>query len=151
MLSGIKGLIGEFKEFALKGNVMDLAIGLVIGAAFTKIVTSLVGDVMMPPLGWLMGGVDFSQKVLPFGPLHPDATGKMVHTVEIRYGVFINNIIDFLIVAVAVFMIVKLINTAKRKPVAGPPTTKECPKCLSTIPIKATKCAHCTSDLPVTA
>jgi large conductance mechanosensitive channel len=156
MLAGIKGLIGEFKAFALQGNVMDLAVGLVIGSAFTTIVTSLVKNVMMPPLGLLMGGVDFSNKMITLraaklDPADPTGTKVLVPATNLSYGLFINNIIDFLIVAAAVFMVVKLINTAKKKPVAGPPTTKECPKCLSTIPIKATKCAHCTTDLPATA
>jgi large conductance mechanosensitive channel len=148
MASGIKGLIGEFKAFALQGNVMDLAIGIIIGAAFQKIVTSLVTNVMMPPLGLLMGGVDFSNKVIQLRDAKYDAAGKVVvPATNLSYGLFINSVIDFTIVAIAVFLIVKLINTAKKRPVAGPPTTKECPKCLSTIPLKAVKCAHCTTDL----
>lgn len=148
MGSWLKGLLGEFKAFALQGNVMDLAVGLVIGSAFTAIVTSLVNNVMMPPLGMLMGGVDFSNKWVILREAKVDAAGKIiVPATTLKYGLFINSVIDFLIVAAAVFMVVKLMNMAKKKPVAGPPTTKECPKCLSTIPILATKCAHCTSDL----
>jgi large conductance mechanosensitive channel len=150
MFSGIKGLIGEFKAFALQGNVMDLAVGLVIGSAFTAIVKSLVDNVMMPPLGLLIGGVDFSDKVITLREKHM-ANGKEIAATTLKYGLFINSVISFLIIATAVFMVVKLMNMAKKRPVAGPPTTKECPLCLSTIPIKATKCAQCTTDLPATA
>lgn len=152
MASGIKGLLNEFKEFALRGNVMDLAVGLVIGAAFTKIVTSLVENVMMPPLGILMGGVDFKDKVIPLRKDQVDALGHVVAKgTDLKYGLFINSVIDFLIVAAAVFAVVKLMNMAKRKPPAGPVSTKECPQCASTISIKAKKCAFCTADLPTTA
>ena len=150
MLSYIKGLFVEFKNFAFQGNVMDLAIGLVIGSAFTKIVTSLVNNVMMPPLGVLMGGVDFSNKVIPLKH-HIDSKGVEVIDAGLRYGVFINDVIDFLIVAASVFAIVKLINIAKRKPLPPDDTTKQCPYCLSMIALKATKCAQCTADLPATA
>lgn len=153
LVSGIKGLANEFKEFALRGNVMDLAVGLVIGAAFTKIVTSLVENVMMPPLGMLMGGVDFSNKwvILHAAQFGPDGKTVVVPATTLKYGLFINSVIDFLIVASAVFMVVKLMNMAKRKAPPGPVSTKECPECASTISIKAKKCAFCTADLPATA
>jgi large conductance mechanosensitive channel len=146
----IKSLGNEFKEFALKGNVIDLAVGLVIGAAFTKIVTSLVDNVMMPPLGILMGGVDFSNKwiILREAKLDPKTGAVVVPASKLMYGIFINNVIDFVIVAAAVFMVVKLMNSAKKQPPPADPTTKDCPLCLSTIPLKAVKCAHCTADLP---
>jgi len=151
MLSYIKGLFVEFKNFAFQGNVMDLAIGLVIGSAFTKIVTSLVNNVMMPPLGVLMGGVDFSDKVIPLKTHVDPKTNAMVIDATLKYGAFINSVIDFLIVATSVFVIVKLINIAKRKPLPPDESNKQCPYCLSMIPLKATKCAQCTADLPATA
>ncbi len=150
LASGIKGLLNEFKQFALQGNVMDLAVGLVIGSAFTSIVTSLVTNVMMPPLGLLMGGVDFSNKVVVLRESHV-VNGKEVAPTLLSYGKFINSVIDFLIIAAAVFAVVKLMNMAKRKPPAGPVSTKECPFCASTIAIKAKKCAYCTADLPAVA
>jgi large conductance mechanosensitive channel len=139
----------EFKEFAMKGNVLDMAIGIVIGAAFGKIVSSFVADVLMPPLGLLMGGVDFSNKFLTlkgdtFATL--DAAQK-AGSVTMNWGLFLNTVIDFLIIAFAIFILVKQINRLKRQPAAAPPSTKDCPYCLSAVPIKATRCAHCTSDL----
>jgi large conductance mechanosensitive channel len=124
------GLLAEFKEFALKGSVVDLAVGVVIGAAFGKIVSSLVNDIMMPPLGLLMGGVDFSDKKITLKDAVLDKAGAVVHpAVSINYGVFINNTIDFIIVAIAIFVVIKLMNTAKRQPppapAAPPPPTKE--------------------------
>jgi large conductance mechanosensitive channel len=151
MLSHIKGLLNEFKAFAFQGNVMDLAIGLVIGSAFTKIVTSLVTNIMMPPLGVLMGGVDFSDKIIKLKTHIDPKTNVEVIDASLKYGVFINSIIDFLIVAASVFAIVKLINMAKRKPLPPDSTTKQCPYCLSTIALKASKCSQCTADLPVAA
>jgi large conductance mechanosensitive channel len=151
------GLLKEFKEFAMKGSVVDLAVAVVIGGAFGKIVSSLVNDIIMPPLGLLLGGVDFSNKVLELRPAqtHLD-TAKNIWVTDVpatvlHYGVFINNIIDFLIVAAAIFVVVKLMNSAHRKPADAPaaPTTKECPFCTSTIPIHAKKCPMCTADLPV--
>ncbi len=148
------GLVQEFKEFALKGSVVDLAVGVIIGGAFGKIVTSLVNDIIMPPLGLLMGGVDFSNKTATLRHAQTDAAGKViVPETVMRYGLFINNIIDFLIVACAIFMVIKLINVARRgmqpPPVEGEPTTKSCPLCLSTIAYKAKKCSACTADLAV--
>lgn len=145
----------EFKEFAVKGNVMDMAVGIIIGAAFGSIVNSLVADVIMPPIGLLLGSVDFSNLfiVLKEGSLPlPYATvadAKKAGAVTLNYGLFINTIISFLIVAFSVFILVKNINRLKREKEAPPPvpTTKECPYCFSNIPIKAVRCPNCTSDL----
>jgi large conductance mechanosensitive channel len=137
---------GEFKQFAIKGNMVDLAVGVVIGAAFGKVVTSLVGDVIMPPLGYLMGGVDFSDKMITIKSAVLDKSGATVHpAVLLKYGTFINNIIDFLIVAFSIFLVVKIISMAKHTSLA--PATKDCPMCLSTIPIGAKRCAHCCADI----
>jgi large conductance mechanosensitive channel len=137
----------EFKKFAMQGNMIDLAIGVVIGAAFGKVVTSLVNDVIMPPLGVLMGGVDFSDKVITLKPEELDAAGKVIHPASVlKYGAFINNILDFLIVAFSIFVVIKLISMAKHKP-SEEPTSKECPMCLSTIPVAAKRCAHCCADI----
>jgi large conductance mechanosensitive channel len=144
-------MLKEFKEFAMRGNVLDMAIGIIIGAAFGKIVTSFVADVLMPPLGLLMGGVDFSNKffTLTGASFATLEEAKKAGAVTINYGVFLNTVIDFLIVAFAIFLLVKQINRLKRQPAAPPPapTTKDCPYCLSTIPLKATRCAHCTAEL----
>jgi large conductance mechanosensitive channel len=145
----------EFKEFAVKGNVMDMAVGIVIGAAFGAIVTSFVSDVIMPPIGLLLGNVDFTNlfMVLKDGkisaPYASLADAKAAGAVTMNIGVFINTIITFLIVAFAVFLVVKNVNRMKKEEQAPPaaPTTKDCPFCLSAIPIKAVKCGHCTSDL----
>lgn len=149
-------MLKEFKEFAMRGNVIDMAVGIIIGAAFGTIIKSLVSDVIMPPIGLALGNVDFSNLLVvlkqgaevagPYGSL--DAA-KEAGAVTINYGVFINTIISFIIVAFAVFMLIRSINRLKREEEAPPsePTTKECPFCLSTIPIKATRCAHCTSEL----
>ncbi len=125
----------EFKEFAMRGNVVDMAVGIIIGAAFGKIVSSFVNDVLMPPIGLLLGGVDFSDLMI-----------TLKENVAIKYGLFINTVLDFIIVAFAIFLVVKGMNRLKRKEVPPPPaapTTKECPECLSVIPIKAVRCAHC--------
>jgi len=147
------GLWKEFKEFALKGSVVDLAVGVIIGAAFGKIVTSLVSDVVMPPLGLLMGGVDFSDKQWKIHEAVMDATGKIIvkPPTFIRYGVFINNVIDFMIVAASIFLVVKLMNAAHRGPKPAAPNTKTCPYCISEISVNATRCPNCTSDLPAAA
>ncbi len=146
----------EFKEFAMKGNVMDMAIGIVIGAAFGAIVKSLVDDILMPPIGLLLGNVDFSNLfvVLKSGPKAPPpylslAEAKAAGAVTLNYGVFVNTVVTFLIVAFAMFLVVKAINRMqKEEEVAeAEPTTKVCPYCYSTIPIQATKCPYCTSDL----
>ena len=137
-------VVKEFKEFAMRGNVLDLAIGIIIGGAFGKVVSSMVNDVLMPPIGVLIGGVDFSS----FGVTLRDAVGATQAAI-LKYGVFLNNIIDFTIVAFAVFLIVKAVNRMKRKDAAPSPaaTTKACPECLMTIPIEAKRCGHCTTKL----
>ncbi len=138
------GMLQEFKEFAVKGNMIDMAVGIIIGGAFGKIVTSFVNDVVMPPIGMLLGQVDFSSLAFVL----KDKTAE-AEAVAVKYGVFLNNVIDFLIVAFVIFLVIKQINRLKRKPVEAPaaPTTKECPKCCSTIAIKATRCPNCTSEI----
>ena len=144
-------MLKEFKEFAMRGNVMDMAIGIILGAAFGKIVSSFVSDVLMPPIGMLLGGVDFSNLfyTLSGGAFESLAEAKEAGAATLNYGVFFNTVLDFLIVAFAIFMVVRTMNKLKRKQEAPPaePTTKECPHCLSTIPIKAKRCAQCTSQL----
>jgi large conductance mechanosensitive channel len=148
-------MLKEFKEFAVKGNVVDMAVGIIIGAAFGTIVKSLVDDVIMPPIGLLLGKVDFSSLFITLregataGPYATPAIAKAAGATVLSYGVFLNAIIYFLIVAFAVFLLVKGINKLKRQEAAPPavPTAKDCPFCFSSIPIKATKCPHCTSGL----
>jgi large conductance mechanosensitive channel len=145
----------DFKEFAMRGNVVDMAVGIVIGAAFATIVKSLVSDVIMPPIGLLLGGVDFSNLFFIIkegstaGPFSTLAEAQGAGAVSINYGLFINTVISFLIVALAIFMVVKGMNRLKKQEEAAPaePTTKECPHCFTTIPIKATRCPNCTSEL----
>jgi large conductance mechanosensitive channel len=145
----------EFKEFAMRGNVVDMAVGIIIGAAFGAIVKSLVDDVLMPVIGLLMGNVDFANFFFVLkagkvpGPYATLAEAKAASAVTLSYGLFINSVVTFLIVAFAVFLLVKQINALKRQKEAAPaaPTTKECPFCLSTVPLKATRCPHCTSEL----
>jgi len=145
----------EFKEFAVKGNVVDMAVGIIIGAAFTSIVNSLVNDIIMPPIGLILGKVDFTNLYLVFkdgkvpSPYSSLADAKAAGAVTLNYGIFINAIISFIIVAFAVFLLVRTINRLKRQSEAPPavPVTKECPFCLSVIPIKAVRCAHCTTEL----
>lgn len=141
-------LLKEFQTFAARGNVLDLAVGVIVGAAFGKIVTSLVNDVIMPPIGLLLGKVDFSGLYVNLSGKAYDslAAAKAAGAPTINYGMFINSLIDFLIVAFVIFLLVRQINKMVAKPVA---TTKECPRCISAIPLKATKCPHCTSDIPV--
>ncbi|OKY76615.1 MAG: mechanosensitive ion channel protein MscL [Desulfobulbaceae bacterium DB1] len=137
-------MIKEFKEFAMRGNVVDMAVGIIIGGAFGKIVSSLVSDVIMPPIGMLLGSIDFSELAITL----QDKTAE-AEAVAIKYGVFINTILDFVIVAFAIFMVIKQMNRFKKKeeaPVAEP-TTKDCPKCFTPIHIKATRCPNCTSEL----
>lgn len=148
----IKKFFNEFKTFAMRGNVMDMAVGIIIGAAFGKIVTSMVEDVIMPPIGWILGNVDFSdlKLVLVKASKDPD-----VAEVAIKYGAFINTVISFIIVAFAVFVLIKAINTLQAKMLKAQadeaakaaPTTKKCPFCCSEIPLEATRCPHCTSEL----
>ena len=144
------GMVKEFKEFAMRGNVVDMAVGIIIGGAFGKIVSSIVTDVIMPPIGVMMGGVDFSTLAIQVKAATVDAAGKATPAVLIGYGKFINTCIDFVIVALCIFLIIKAMNTLKKKPAPTPaagPVSKDCPYCLTTIPIKATRCAHCTSDV----
>ena len=145
----------EFKEFAMKGNVVDMAVGIIIGAAFGTIVKSLVADLIMPPIGLLLGNVDFTnlfavlREGATMGPYASLADAQKAGAVTVNYGVFINTIISFVIIAFAVFLLIRYINKLKRQQEAPPPepTTKECPYCLSSVPIKATRCAFCTSEL----
>jgi large conductance mechanosensitive channel len=149
------GVIKEFKEFAVKGNVVDMAVGIVVGAAFGTIVQSLVADIIMPPIGLLLGNVDFSNLFVVLkagsqpGPYATLADAAAAGAVTFRYGQFINTVVSFMIVAFAIFIIVKQVNNLKKKEQALPPpaTQKECPRCFSIISIKATRCGHCTSDL----
>jgi large conductance mechanosensitive channel len=145
-------MIKEFKEFAVRGNVVDMAVGIIIGGAFGKIVTSMVNDILMPPIGKAMGGVNFADKFINLGggEYKSLAEAKAAGAAVIAYGSFINVVIDFLIVAFCIFMMIKAMNTMKRRMEHAPavaPTTKECPYCLSTIPIKATRCAHCCAEV----
>ncbi len=145
----------EFKEFAMRGNVLDMAVGIIIGASFGAIISSLVADVIMPPIGLVLGNIDFSNLFLTLkqgsvpGPYESLSAAKAAGAVTVNYGVFANTIITFLIVAFAVFILIKNVNRLKRQQEAPPavPATKECPFCLSVIPIKAVKCAHCTAEL----
>ena len=159
MINFIKRNLEEFKTFAMRGNVIDMAVGIIIGAAFGKIVDSMVKDIVMPPLGWMMGKVDFSNLYLTL----PDINGEIINypsldaakaagAVTINYGVFINTLISFILVAFSVFLLIKLINKLKATAKSDcekveEATTKECPKCFSTINIKATKCPNCTADI----
>lgn len=148
-------MLGEFKKFAMKGNMVDMAVGIIVGAAFGGIISSLVADVLMPPIGLLLGNVDFANLFLVLkegttaGPYETVAAAKAAGAVTLNYGVFVNTLVNFLIVAIAIFFVVRGINNLRKKEEAPPaePTTKECPLCLSTVPIKATRCGHCTSDL----
>jgi len=137
----------EFREFAMRGNVVDLAVGLIIGAAFGKIVTSLVNDLLMPPLGLILGKVDFSNLFIDLsGKGYPSvAAAKAAGAPTINYGIFINNVLDFIIVAFAVFLLVRGINQLRRPAPAATATTRPCPFCLTTIPLEATRCPACTS------
>jgi len=139
----------EFKEFAMKGNVMDMAVGIIIGGAFGKIISSLVSDVLMPPIGLLLGNVDFSNLFVNLsGTAYPTmAAAKEAGAATLNYGVFLNSVIDFLIVAFAIFFVVKQMNRLKRAEAPAPVTTKDCPFCASVIPLKAKRCPHCTSAL----
>ena len=150
-------MLKEFKEFALRGNVIDMAVGIIIGAAFGGVVKSLVDDIIMPPIGLLLGGVDFSNLFLVLkqgakaaGPYAALGDAKAAGAVTINYGVFINVVISFVIVALAVFLLIRSINALRRREEApAPPNTKECPYCVSAIPLKASRCPQCTSQLGV--
>ena len=143
-------MMKEFREFAARGNVIDLAVGVIIGAAFGKIVTSLVDDIVMPPIGLLLGGVDFTNKFVALNGAHYDtiAQAKAAAAPTINYGNFINTIVQFLIVAFVVFLMVRQINSLKTPAPAPPaPDSRDCPFCISRIPLKATRCPHCTSQV----
>jgi large conductance mechanosensitive channel len=142
-------MLKEFKEFAMKGNVLDMAVGIIIGAAFGKIITSFVSDILMPPLGLLLGNTDFSSLFINLsGHEYPTvAAAKEAGAATINYGIFINTIIDFIIVAFAIFLLVRQVNKMKRQPPPAAPDSKSCPFCVTSIPIKASRCPHCTSQL----
>jgi len=143
-------MLKEFKEFAMRGNVLDLAIGIVIGAAFGKIVTSFVNDILMPPIGLILGKVDFTNLYISLTGQHYSSLdeAKKAGAATINYGVFLNTVLDFLIVAFAIFLLVKQVNRMKRQePPPPPPQSKECKYCFSAIPIKAVRCPQCTSTL----
>lgn len=142
-------MLKEFKEFAFRGNLLDLAIGIILGTAFGKIITSFVSDILMPPIGLLLGRVDFANLFInlteqPYASL---AAAKAAGAPTINYGVFLNTLLDFIIVAFVMFLLIRQINRLQRQPKPEAPTTKECPYCRSTILIKATRCPNCTSDL----
>ena len=150
------GMVKEFKEFAVKGNVVDMAVGIIIGAAFGTVVKSFVDDVLMPPIGMLIGDIDFSQLMVVLkqgatpGPYDSLAAAQEAGAVTLNYGLFLNAVISFLIVAFAVFLVIRVINQLKRKEEAAPPPppdTRDCPFCASSISIKATRCPHCTSEV----
>ena len=150
-------MLKEFREFALRGNVLDMAVGIIIGASFGTIINSLVNDILMPPVGWLLGGVDFSNYYLtiksgsPAGPYTSLGDAQTAGAVTVNFGLFINAMISFLIVALAMFLLIRAINRMQtrldKEKGQESPTTKDCPYCFSTIPVKASKCAHCTSQL----
>jgi large conductance mechanosensitive channel len=143
------GFIGEFKEFAMKCNVLDMAVGIIIGAAFGGIISSLVKDVIMPPIGMLMGGINFGDLFVALdGKSYASlAAAQAAAAPTINYGLFINAIINFLIVALAIFLLIRQVNALKKKPAPPEPNSKECPFCKESIPKAAVKCSHCTSDL----
>ena len=148
----------EFKEFAMRGNMVDMAVGIIIGAAFGAIIKSLVADVIMPPIGVLLGNVDFANIFMiikegsPAGPYATLDAAKEAGAVVISWGVFINTLINFIIIAFVLFLVIRNMNKMKKEEEAPPaePTTKDCPACLSEIPIKASRCAHCTQEVPAT-
>ena len=144
-------MLKEFKEFAMRGNVLDMAVGIIIGAAFGKIITSLVNDVLMPPIGLLVGNVDFTNLFVDLtGAQHATLSeAKSAGAATVNYGLFMNTVVDFLIVAFVIFMMVRWLNRLKapQPAPAAAPATRACPHCLSTIPLKANRCAHCTSQL----
>ncbi len=146
-------MLKEFKEFAMRGNVLDMAVGIIIGGAFGKIVTSFVSDILMPPLGLLLGKMDFSNLFvnLSSGAYTKLAEAKAAGAPTLNYGIFFNAVIDFLIVAFAIFLLIRQVNRLKREsaPVAAAPSTRDCPYCCSAVPIKASRCPACTSEIKV--
>lgn len=141
-------MLKEFKEFAMRGSVLDLAIGIVLGVAFGRIITSFVSDILMPPIGLLLGGIDFSSLFIPLrgGPYPSIAAAKAAGAPTINYGIFLSAVVDFVIVAFVLFLVVRQINRMYERP-EPTPTTKPCPFCLSTIPLRAVRCPFCTSEL----
>jgi large conductance mechanosensitive channel len=139
-------MLKEFQEFAMRGNVLDMAIGIIIGAAFGRIINSFVADILMPPIGLLLGNVDFSSLFVNLSGTHYNSLteAKTAGAATLNYGAFFNTLIDFIIVAFAIFLLVRQVNRFRAKPEV---TTKECPECLSKIPLKASRCPHCTSEL----
>ncbi len=142
-------MIKEFKEFVIKGNVLDMAVGIIIGAAFGKVVTSFVNDVLMPPIGLLLGRVDFGNLFINLSgkSFESLADAKKAGAATLNYGLFFNTAIDFLIVGFAIFILVRQVNRLKRQAPAPAPATRACPFCMTDIPLKATRCPHCTSTL----
>jgi large conductance mechanosensitive channel len=142
-------MLKEFKEFAMRGNVVDMAVGVVIGAAFGKIIASLVDDIIMPPIGLALGNVDFSNLFVSLSgkDYASVAAAKAAGAATLNYGIFFNTIISFIIIAFAVFLVIRCFNKMKEPEPATAATTKDCPHCLSAIPLKATRCAHCTVEL----
>lgn len=144
-------MLKDFKEFAMKGNVVDMAIGIIIGVAFGKIISSMVADVLMPPIGMLMGNVDFSNLFVSLSgaTFESLAKAKEAGAPTLNYGVFFGTVVDFTIIAFVIFLLVKQMNRLKKpaEAPAPPPAVKDCPLCLSTIPLKATRCAHCTAEV----
>lgn len=140
-------MLKEFREFAMRGNVIDMAVGIIIGAAFGKIVSSLVSDVIMPPIGLLLGGVDFSNLFINLSsqPYASLAEAQAAGAPTINYGMFLNTVLDFVIIAFAIFIVVKQLNRLKRPEPAAAPTTKTCPYCATSVPLQAKRCPHCTS------
>ena len=140
----------EFRDFAMRGNVIDMAVGIVIGGAFGKIVSSFVKDIIMPPIGMITGGIDFSNLFTDLsGESHATlAAAQEAGAATINWGLFANTVIDFVIVAFAIFLVVRQMNKLKKQPPPADPTTKHCPECLMTVPIKAKRCGHCTAQIP---
>jgi len=146
-------MLKEFKEFALRGNVLDMAIGVVLGVAFGKIVTSFVEDILMPPLGLVIGKVDFASLFVSLTGRHFDsvAAAKAAGAPTLNYGIFVNSVLNFVIVAFVIFLLVRQVNRFKRQQPTAAPTTRECPYCCASIPLKATRCSACTSEVPKAA
>lgn len=144
-----RSMLKEFKDFIMRGNVVDMAVGIIIGAAFGKIISSLVGDILMPPIGKLMGNMDFSGLFINLsGTPYPSlAAAKTAGAATVNYGLFINTVIDFIIIAAVIFILIKQVNRLKKPVEVAAPATKACPYCLTNVPIKATRCPACTSEL----
>lgn len=143
-------MLKEFKEFALRGSVLDMAIGIILGVAFGKIITSFVEDILMPPLGLLIGKVDFSNLFFSLTGRHFDsvAAAKAAGAPTLNYGMFVNNVLNFLLIAFAIFLLIRQVNRFKRQAPASAPSMRECPYCCASIPLKASRCSSCTSEVP---